>query len=126
MPFPDLSPLPDWVEALAYGVLAVSLAVIWVLSRLGFLKGKATPPAERQDAREIAAMVVDSGAIKSLSSAIEATNITLAETNKIAREFLEDMRAARDEADREAARREGYEAGLAAGKSVPRSRPRSG
>jgi hypothetical protein len=112
MPFPDLSPLPDGVEALAYGVLAVSLAVIWVLSRLGFLKGKSTPPAERQDAREIAAMVVDSGAIKSLSSAIEATNITLAESNKIAREFLDEMRMARDEADREAARKEGYEAGM--------------
>jgi hypothetical protein len=125
-PLPDLSDLPGWAQVLAYFVLAVSLGVIVLVGRSGFLRGKAADPADKQGHAEIAMVAIDSDAVKQLAAAAEALNMTLIQMNGMAGQYLDDLRVQRDEAEIEAAERRGYDRAVSERPSrrvTPRRKP---
>jgi hypothetical protein len=67
-------------------IFAVTLAVIFGVRYLGLFNGGRAAPEESKAAAPVAAVIVDPSALNRLTAAGEALNMTLMETNKLARE----------------------------------------
>lgn len=124
--FPDLTDLPAWAQVAAYLTFAVAVGGALALSRLGLIRGRRAEPGKSESSAEIRMVAIDHQAVTQLAAAAVALNGTLVEGVALARQHLEDLRIARDEAEREALRREGFEQGLAARppRAPPKRKPR--
>lgn len=120
-PLPDVTGLPLWAQI----VFVAAGALVYFVVHLGIQRGKVSRPGTSGRA-EVAAVIVDSAALDRLTAAAEAMNVTIAETNHLARQHLEDLRVQRDEAELDAAEERGYQRGLKQPrKRRPPSRPRT-
>ncbi|WP_375597556.1 hypothetical protein [Devosia sp. Naph2] len=98
MQFPDLSPLPIWAQVLVYSIFAVSLAVIIGMARLGLIQGKKAGASEPGKA-EVAAMVVDSSAIRAATAAVEGLTVSITSLGVATKALAEQQKATADELD---------------------------
>jgi hypothetical protein len=78
----QLSELPP----LAIIVFGATLALIFGVRYLGLFAGTNAPPEKAASSAQVAAVIVDSTALNKATNAIEALNMTLIESNMIAKE----------------------------------------
>ena len=71
---------------LAIIVFGATLAVIFGVRYMGLMAGEKAPPEKAASSAQVAAVIVDPTALNRLTAAGEALNMTLMESNKIARE----------------------------------------
>lgn len=71
---------------LALVVFGGTLAVIFAVRYMGLLSGEKAPPEKASAAAQVAAVIVDPTALNRLTAAGEALNMTLMESNQIAKE----------------------------------------
>lgn len=71
---------------LAMVVFGGTLALIFAVRYMGLLSGARSPPEKSAATAQVAAVIVDPTALNKLSAAGEALNMTIMESNQIARE----------------------------------------
>lgn len=71
---------------LAIVVFGATLAMIFGVRYMGLLSGASSSPEKSQSSAQVAAVIVDPSALNKLSAAGEALNMTIMESNQIARE----------------------------------------
>ncbi|MBZ5757970.1 hypothetical protein LAV84_04945 [Rhizobium sp. VS19-DR104.2] len=71
---------------LAVVVFGATLALIFGVRYLGLLSGAGAPSEKSQSTAQVAAVIVDPSALNKLSAAGEALNMTIMESNQIAKE----------------------------------------
>jgi hypothetical protein len=90
---------------LALAFFGITLALIVGVRYLGIFNGRRSTPEESKAAAPVAAVIVDPSALNRLTASGEALNMTLIETNKLAREGNDigrDRNEAADEMNRTA------------------------
>ena len=80
----QLSELPP----LAIIVFGATLAVIFGVRYMGLLSGAKAPPEKSAASAQVAAVIVDPTALNRLTATGEALNMTLMESNQIAKEKI--------------------------------------
>lgn len=71
---------------LALIVFGITTAIIFAARHFGLSSGERSPPQKSQNSAQVAAVIVDPTALNRASASVEALNLTLMETNQIARE----------------------------------------
>lgn len=97
-PLPDLSPLPGWVQVVAYIVLAVALGVAGFMARFGYVMGRGNNGAPEKSA-EVAAVIVDSRALDRLTDAAVKLEAAISHGTDVLAQLVADGRE--DRQDRE-------------------------
>jgi hypothetical protein len=120
MDFPDLSKLPPW----AAFVFVICLAVIYVVSRTGWLQGLKSTPSEHH--AEVAAVIVDPAALNAARDAVLLLNTTMAAIDEKLGRYLDGLTAERNQAEKDQwLREELLKLGIVAGeRRRPVRRPR--
>lgn len=99
MPFPDLSALPVWGQVIVYSIFGISLAVIIGIARLGVVMGKKAGTSDPTKA-EVAAMVVDSSAIRSAAASVDGLTVAITGLTVAAKSLAEQHKSVSDELDK--------------------------
>lgn len=82
---PNLDFLPPWAQVIVYVTLAISIGIVIVVTRLGFLWGKKTSPEKSDSTATVAAVIVDSGPLNNATDAINGLMVTLQQMVAVAR-----------------------------------------
>lgn len=90
---PDISSLPLWAQILCYGVVGVSMATVFIISSLGFLKGKSEGPMKASDApkAQVAAVIVDPTALIRATEAVMALTRQLEDHTEALKDMTKEM-----------------------------------
>lgn len=95
----DFTGFPGWVETLALGIFAVSGGLAMGVSRFGWLKGKSTPDNQKEDAAAVAAVIVDSAALRDATRAVDSLTVQIGELTTEIRDWRSEQ-AIEDEVER--------------------------
>lgn len=77
MPFPDLSAYPPWMQALFIIAFAVSLAVGFVVAKLGIQQGQKAVTRPDDNSAQVAAVIVDATALNKATGEISGLAVVL-------------------------------------------------
>ena len=120
MDFPDLSKLPPWAAV----IFVVCLAVIYVVSRTGWLQGLKSTPSTHQ--AEVAAVIVDPKALNEASASADRLTAQVGKLCDLLAQIIADTREERDAEEKEAIWRAGWDASEAKRRPVRRRAVKSG
>ena len=96
MPLPDL----NGMHPLAIVAFGISLAIIFVATRSGYLNGKASSPAASASTAQVAAVIVDPTALNRASSSVDSLTSTLVRLIEVAEDMQRSQAHMATELDR--------------------------
>lgn len=104
---PDISNLPLWAQILCYSILGISMATVFGLSALGFLRGKAEGPLRSAESpkAQVAAVIVDPTALLAVKDAALSLKVSIDSLSESMDDMTNAMKAMTLEMVRNAGRR---------------------